>query len=208
MEKELSLFERVLFEADGDPPDMPSANQPSSDPPDLPAPDNSTGSVADSGPPELDDMGPDAAMPDDGMMGTDGPPDLGEEDEFGGPPELGQDDVGSEDQVANLGLDDKVSAVMNMNLYQRFLALLNNIGNQLAMIKDNSDILHTLSSESLDIIGQLKKLDENIRLYLTNYFINENYSKNLLFFNKALNLLKLLNDVFDKNIRKGIRAME
>ena len=46
-----------------------------------------------------------------------------------------------------------------------------------------------------NLVEFVKRLDENIRLYLKNSFINENYSKNLLFFNKCLNLLKLLNDI-------------
>ena len=107
----------------------------------------------------------------------------------------------------NLGIDDKVSAIMNMNLYQRYLSLLNNIGNQLTMIKHNNDILYTLTDTIVDTTIALKKLDENIRLYLKNYFINENYSKNLLYFNKCLNLLKLLNDSFDANIKKSIKSI-
>ena len=75
------------------------------------------------------------------------------------------------------------------------------------MLKTNGDVLFTLSPESLDIVGSLKRLDENVRLYLKNTFLNENYSGNLLFFNKCLNLLKLLNDVFDRNVRKGIKEM-
>lgn len=109
---------------------------------------------------------------------------------------------------ADLGIDDKVSAIMNMNLYQRFISLLTSIGTQITSIKNNSDVLYTLSKDSVDIVQSLKNLDENIRLYLKNTFINENYSKNLLFFNKCLNLLKLLNDIFDKNVRKGINAMK
>ena len=95
-----------------------------------------------------------------------------------------------------------------MNLYQRYLTLLNTNGSQLTMIKNNSDILFTLSKDSLSIVEKLKKLDENIRLYLKNSFLHENYSKNLLFFNKCLNLLKILNDIFDKEVRKGIKGTE
>ena len=68
-------------------------------------------------------------------------------------------------------------------------------------------MIYALSPEAPDIIGSLKKLDENIRLYLDNIFVNENYSRNLLFFDKCLNLLKLLNDAFDGSIQKGIKAM-
>lgn len=121
------------------------------------------------------------------------------------------DDGGVDEQNdgnMDLGIDDKVSAIMNMNLYQRFISLLTSIGTQITSIKNNSDVLYTLSKDSVDIVQSLKNLDENIRLYLKNTFINENYSKNLLFFNKCLNLLKLLNDIFDKNVRKGINSMK
>ena len=106
----------------------------------------------------------------------------------------------------DLHLDDKVSAIMNMNLYQRYLSLLTTIKTQLTMIRDNNDILRTLSPDSLNIVDSLKKLEENINLYIKNNFTHENYSKNLLFFNKCLNLLKLLNDVFDKDINSGIKG--
>lgn len=97
---------------------------------------------------------------------------------------------------------------MNVQLYQKFLSLLNNIGSELTMCKINNDILYTLSPDTMNLVPALKKLDENIRLYLQNAFIHENYSKNLLFFNKCLNLLKLLNDVFDKDVKKGVDSME
>lgn len=197
MSKELSLFERYLFtEApDETPPDVAATSDPG--PPDIP-----DGAEDQGGPPDLpgDDMGSD-----DG-----GPPDIGggDDDSFGGGFEDG-DTGGAEDSTnEELELDDKVSAIMNMNLYQRYLTLLNTIGSQLTMIKNNSDILYTISTDSLDIIESLKKLDENIRLYLSNYFLHENYSKNLLFFNKCLNLLKLLNDLFDGSVQKGIKSME
>lgn len=196
---ELSMFERFLYEAPGDdPPDAPATESP----PDVPAeaPD-------DSGPPDIpDDAGADTA--------DDGPPDMppdGEDgfDDGGGFGDGGDDGgEGGQEDPDNLGLDDKVSAIMNMNLYQRFLSLMNTIGGQLTMLRNNGDVLYTLSSTSLDIVESLKKLDENIRLYLKNTFLNENYSKNLLFFNKCLNLLKLLNDVFDKDVRKGIKSMK
>lgn len=95
---------------------------------------------------------------------------------------------------------------MNMQLYQRYLSLLNTITGQLTTVKNNSDVLYGISPDSLDIIEQLKKLDENVRLYIKNSFLHENYSKNLLFFNKCLNLLQLLNVEFDKVIQKGIKS--
>jgi hypothetical protein len=197
-----SLFYKVMFEAPGDPPDMPSDG---TGPPDIP----SDTSGSDNTPPDLSDG-----------QGSETPPDIQDDDTAGGsndPPDLDMDfgdggdqqdqgfdddpsaEGGEENQIQNLNFDEKISAIMNMNLYQRYLSLLNNIGGQLSMIKNNSDMLYTLSNNSLDIIESLKKLDENIRLYLSNYFLNENYSKNLLFFNKCLNLLKLLNDVFEIN---------
>lgn len=206
----LSLFDKVMFEAPGDPPDIPTEGAgPPDSPPDISESDNAPPDMADDGgaPPDMggDDSG--------GDMGNE-PPDMGGDDFLGD----GEDDQGFGDEAPEEGdgenqdhpleFDEKISAIMNMNLYQRFLSLLNNIGGQLSLIKDNSDMLYTLSNDSLDVIGSLKKLDENVRLYLTNYFLNENYSKNLLFFNKCLNLLKLLNTVFEKNVQKGIKSME
>ena len=190
-----NIFKQFLFEAPEDetPPDMIGNG-----PPDVP-----DGAQNDEPPDIPDNVGADE-------MGSDEPPEM--PDEFG-EDELGDEDftddssINPDDQSQILGLDDKVSAVMNMNLYQRYLALLNTIGGQLTMIKNNGDILYTLSSDSLSIIENLKKLDENIRIYLKNSFLHENYSKNLLFFNKCLNLLKLLNDVFDNDIKKGIKAI-
>lgn len=207
--KELSLFEQFLYEAPGDDPSPDSA------------PDTTPAEDTGGAPPD---------MPDEAPAEDDSPPDMG--DDFGGddmndaPPEMGgEDDGGFEDDMGfgddtdsnesqednnenNLELDEKISSILNMNLYQRYLTLLNTIGSQLTMIKNNSDILFTLSKDSLSIVEKLKKLDENIRLYLKNSFLHENYSKNLLFFNKCLNLLKLLNDIFDKDIRKGIKGTE
>lgn len=209
MNGKLSLFDRVMFEAPGDeaPPDIPSegTGPPDAGPPEMTDTNNEAPDMQEedgASPPDFDDGG-----------GSEGPPDMG--DDLG---DDQQDDQGfGDDQPAegdeqdpnqNLNFDEKISAIMNMNLYQRFLSLLNNIGGQLSMIKNNSDMLYTLSNDSLDIIESLKKLDENVRLYLSNYFLNENYSKNLLFFNKCLNLLKLLNNIFEKNIQKGIKSME
>lgn len=195
---EPNIFEQFLFEAPGDdtPPDMVDNG-----PPDVP-----DGAENTEPPPDM----PDENLGGGDMVPDDGPPDMPDEfgeDEFG-TGDMGTDETQNPDeQLQSLGLDEKISAIMNMNLYQRYLTLLNTIGNQLTMIKNNSDILHTLSAESLDIVDSLKKLDENIRLYLKNSFLNENYSKNLLFFNKCLNLLKLLNDVFDSNVKKGIRTI-
>lgn len=193
------LFGKYLFEApeDDQAPDVAAANI--SDPPDVP---DEAPSTDDESPPDMaDDI-------DDGS--DENPPDIsddagGEFDDSGFEDNLGDENNQSDN---NLGLDEKISSIMNMNLYQRYLSLLNQIANQLSMMKNNTDILHTISPESIDIIDSLKKLDENIRLYIKNSFLNENYSKNLLFFNKCLNLLKLLNDVFDKNVKKGLTSIK
>lgn len=201
--KSISFFTKYLTEAPDDtPPDVAAAAQEDSGTPDVPT----DGENTDAGPPDIpDDVGEEPV--------DDGPPDLnddfGSEDGFGGDEEGTEDQDGdsSESNDPTLGLDDKVSAIMNQQLYQRFLNLIGAIANQLTMIKNNNDILYTLSEDSLDTETSLKKLDENIRLYLKYNFLNENYSKNLLFFNKCLNLLKLLNDSFDASIRKGIKEL-
>lgn len=192
------FFNKYLFEApeDDQAPDVAAAN--TSAAPDVP----------DEAPPADDESPPD--MVDDGGGSEEMPPDIsddagGEFDDSGFEDDPGD---GSEETDKNLGLDEKISAIMNMNLYQRYLSLLNQIASQLSMMKNNTDILHTISPESIDVIDSLKKLDENIRLYIKNTFLNENYSKNLLFFNKCLNLLKLLNDVFDTNIKKGLTSIK
>lgn len=186
-----SLFEQNLFmEAPGDeepdntaPPDIPEDQGADDNPPDIP--DEASGT--DDNPPDIpDDMGGDMA---DGMMG-------GNEE---GPEE--------QDPNKNMKLDAKVSSIMNVNLYQRYLTLLNTVNSQISMIKNNSDMIYSLSQDSSEIITALKKLDENIRLYMSNIFLGENYSRNLLFFNKCLNLLKLLNDSFESSIQKGIKDM-
>jgi hypothetical protein len=196
MVKERSLFEQVLYEAPEDdaPPDLQPAEDTAPDsPPDLSVDDTPTDN--DTG------GGPEAS----------GPPDLEMDNEGEGEGEDvsydDEDDTAEGTPQEDLGIDEKISNIMNMNLYQRYLTLLTNVGNQLSSVKNNSDALITLAPKSIDIITSLEKLDENIRLYIDNYFVKENYSKNLLFFNKCLNLLKLLNDTFDKNIRTGIRGM-
>lgn len=192
-----SFFDKVMLEADGD------------DAPDVPSETN------DNSPPDINNEPPPDISEDNNS-----PPDISDGTEDNSPPDIDfneeEDDPGFEDEEQseendennNLGFDEKISAIMNMNLYQRFLSLLNTVGGQISMVKRNSDMLYTISNESLDILESLKKLDENIRLYLSNYFLDENFSKNLLFFNKCINLLKLLNTIFEKNIKKGIKSLE
>ena len=186
----LDLFQQSLFlEAPGDEGEA-STDAQTADPP------------ADDAPPDIpDDVGTESD--------NDAPPDMPDED----PSNDGLGDTGfddgqqqeEEDPNKTMKLDAKVSTVMNVNLYQRYLTLLNTINTQLSMIKNNGDMIYTLSDQTSSIIASLKKLDENVRLYMSNIFLEENYSRNLLFFNKCLNLLKLLNDSFDASIQKGIK---
>ena len=160
-------------------------------------PPNMGGMDMGSAPPPMD-APPDLNMGDMGMDGGDGM----------GDPNADMSEGEGQDLNQLLNLPEKVSAIMNLKLHERFLNLLNTIGSQLQSIKNNADVLNALAKDSIDIVNHLKRLDENVRLYLRNNFINENYSKNLLFFNKCLNLLKLLNDAFDRDIHKGIRDVE
>lgn len=202
-QQDLSLFERYLIEAPGDEA-APDANMDASNdatstdnPPDAPAED----------PPAID------GTPGDDNAGDFTADDPGGED----PPDMDDfstDDMGdmSDDESNNddapTGLDTKVSAIMNQTLYKRYLSLLNQIASQQTSIKNNSDILYTISADVAGIVKSLSKLEENIRSYLKNTFADENYSRNLLFFNKAINLFKLLDDSFDAIIREGMEQQK
>lgn len=192
----LSLFERYLVEAPEDEA-APDANMDaaSEDPPDAPAED----------PPAID-----------GTTEEDNAGDFSTDSEEGGdPPDMGDfgtddsdSDMGMEDDTSDnapTGLDDKVSAIMNQTLYKRYLSLLTQIASQQTSIKNNSDILYTISADVAGIVKSLSRLENNVRSYLKNTFADENYSRNLLFFNKAINLFKLLDDSFDAMIRKGMK---
>ena len=202
-----AFFEQYLHEDGED--NAPDADMGSSTgPPDIPE-----DASPDDGPPDMggDDFG-DSAGDDIEGGENDSPPDMDMGDDFGsiddgmGDGEEGDDGSSNgENNGNNLEIDDKISAIMNKGLYQRFLSLLSTINDQISSIKKNNDILYSLSNESIDIVASLTKLDENIRLYIDNKFLNENYSINLLFFNKCLKLLSLLNDNFDKQIRKSIK---
>ena len=189
-----SLFERWMFEAPGDDPNTDPAPETAPDIPEDPptAPDDPPDLAVDDTPDEPGDLGDEPV--------DDGPPDLGE-DTFD---DLGQDDM-MQQGAQNMGLSDKVSSILNLNLYQYYTELLSQIGSNIASIKHNSDLLYSLSDEVEEIVNALKKLDENMRLYIDNNFTNERYEKNLLFYNKCKNLNKFLNDKFDSVIHKGIK---
>lgn len=194
-----SFFEKVFFEADDAPPDMAGASPP-------------TGDISEPPPSPGGDAAPDMGGTDEfGMEDPNGggPPDIEEPGEdFGGEGGGENSEENSEDDPANMKFDDKISNVMNMNLYQRFLNMLNSITSQVNTIKDNTDIFNALTKDASDLVPSLQKLDENIRLYLSNFFLNENYSKNLLFFNKCLNEYNLHRELFTKEIKKTMRNVE
>ena len=199
---DLDFFTQFLYEAPGDDPPPDAGDNMSTEVEDPSPPDMASEDMGFDSPPDIggDDMG----MADMGGGFDDSPPDMGEE---GFASEEG-DGQTAEDPNEAMQLDDKVSAIMNQRLYQKYLSLINRISNEISQIKNNNDILYSISPDSLDIIESLNKLDENIHLYLKNNFMNEDYSKNLLFFNKCINLWPLLNKVFDKKIKSGIRNSE
>ena len=195
-----SFFEKVFFEADDAPPDMAGASPP-------------TGDMSEPPPSPGGDAAPDMGGTDEFGMedpnGGGGPPDIEEPGEdFGGEGGEENSEENSEEDPANMKFDDKISNVMNMNLYQRFLNMLNSITSQVNTIKDNAEIFNALTKDASDLVPSLQKLDENIRLYLSNFFLNENYSKNLLFFNKCLNEYNLHREFFTKEIKKAMRNVE
>jgi hypothetical protein len=154
------------------------------------------------------------------------PPDLPEDDAGGapettegppvedtGPPDLGGDDLGDQDfggdessgdeELVEPEISEKLSTVMNATLYQRFLTLHNTIDNQLTSLKGSNDVIYAVSPKALEAIEPLSKLGENIGLYLSHNFLDSNYSKNLLFYNKCLNLLNMLNAIFSRELKRG-----
>lgn len=189
MEKTLSFFEQVLLEAPGDetPPEDVS-----------PEPTQDAGS-----PPDMPDIGGG-----DNQDGEESPPDMQDDtqpdDDFGSDFGSDDNDQQNDQDQNNLGIDEKISNILNKLLYDKFLTLLNQIGSQISNIKNNNEILHSLVPNLGEISEEFKRLDESIRLYINDSFIYENSSKNLLFFNQCLNALKLLNEKFSHEINKGI----
>ena len=187
-----NIFSKFLYEApDDDPPDTVS----DTGPPDVPDDINSDG------PPDMGDFEDNTTQDQTDTEGTnDDPPDM--TDDFGDTGDFndeGDDIQNDESQEEDLGLDDKVSAVMNDILYQNYMSLITKINTQLTNMKDNSD------EDTSEIVRKLEELDENIRLYIKHKFLKEDYSKNKLFYNECLNLLGLINKVFDRSIHKGIK---
>lgn len=180
------LFTEAEGDEDGAPPDIGSGGDTAGDYP---------GTTDPGGPPDIDT--PDGT-PD---IGGDEPPEL---EGFGDMPGYSDDPGAGEQQDENPPvLGEKISLIMNKNLYQRFLTLLNTVDNQIDSIRSNSEIIYSVSPEALETTKPLCKLAENIRLYLTNHFLDNNYSKNLLFYNMCLNQMKLLDDIFFRELRRG-----
>lgn len=189
------FFEKFLYEApDDDPPDSDMSNN--QDPPDI---TDEQSEIEE--PPDLDgDI--------DGGTGDDMPPDMN--DDFDNITDDMEDESSGEssEDINPMKLDEKISAIMNKQLYQRFLKLLSIVNDKISSLKKNNDILYSISNESSDVLNSLNRLDENIRLYLDNKFINEDYGINFFFFNKCLNLFKLLNDDFNDKIKKSIKSVK
>ena len=153
-------------------------------------------------------MGGDPGMPPDmdmgGMdmsMGDGGGDDMG----FGDDQQQQQNgDLPNE----NLAINDKVSLLMNVNLYNHYLSLRDKLKGELSSINNNKDILYSISKDIPGIVSDLNKLENNVSTYMRNLFSNESYSKNLLFFNKCVNLYKLIIDEFNDLTKKGIKDVE
>lgn len=188
----MSLFEQWMFEAPGDDPapdvpadtaapDVPADDAPSADPPDIGG----------------DDMGDAPA--------DDGPPDIGGDD-FGGDDFGGDDNIIPEEGSGDMGLSEKISSILNMNLYQSYLELISQIGSQISSMKDNADLLYAITPKVDTVVKRLKDLEENIRLYIDNHYLNEKYEKNRLFYNKCKNLANLIDRDFNNMISKEIKG--
>lgn len=190
-----SLFEQWMFEAPGD--DPPVEETPAPDMPDEAPPMDDT-------PPDMDVGDPADDTPMDVGGGDDLPPDLGNDDSFGDFEDLPAD----EEEKSPAGLSDKVSSILNLNLYQSYMGLLSQLESNISSIKHNSDLLYSLNKDIELVVNDFKRLSENLRLYIDNSFTNERYEKNLLFYNKCKNLNKLLNDKFDSIVHKGIKESQ
>lgn len=198
---DLLFFEKMLLE-DGEGNNQNSSQPPTEQQAPQPPPDNTP-------PPDI----PDVPEPPPPPQEYDQQGDNGQEEDYS---DYADNDQGGDQQNNGEGGDkkgepefsEKISNILNVKLYQRYIQLLSKIENQLITIKNNTDIFTILFKSSGDSIDILKKLDENIRLYIKYYFVKENYSKNLLFFNKCINLFKINNDLLNKSMKHNSSDLE
>lgn len=171
----LTFFEQILMEADTPPPDI----------------EDSGNIEQDNNPPDIDNQ---QDQPNEMFSDNMGDQDM----------EFDQDNQGDQqNQPENIPLDKKISTILNESLYRRFLILKDKVTNHLSMITNNADTIQSLVPTALDILTSLKKLQENIELYLTRQFTAEDYSVNLLFYNKCINYISLLDDNFATELKKA-----
>lgn len=197
MAGELDFFKKFLYEAPGeDPPDVAPDQGGDSPPPDMPEEDNSI------------DMSDPPDIPDDNSPG-DPPPDL--DSDVDTESEENYEDItgiDTSDQQSDEGLSDKISAIMNQYLYQKFLKLVGQVSSKISEIKDNSDVLYAVTKDCSDVTSRLMRLETCLKLYMTNQFSNNSYSDNLHFFNRCFNSYALIGKIFDDLIKSGIRSMK
>ena len=154
-------------------------------------------------PPAIEDENP-AATPTDTDEGIDisDPPDLTEDDM---PGDDSFTDVDTPD-LNNLSIDEKISSILNVNLYKNYMQLLSDIGTQLNTIKNNIDIFQALNKDTNNTVKAIRDLDSNLRDYMVNTFKDERYENNLLFYNKCKALYQMLNEKFEKDIHKAVHS--
>lgn len=191
MELKQGIFWKLFTEAEGD-------DDAADDPPDMAEDD----APADDSPPDMDDGGD---------MDDEDPPDIGgggdgyDADDGFGDSAAGDDNGNKKEEIT--GLSNKVSAVLNERLYKQVLALLSQITVKKEMVRDNIDMIRTIDPDATGITEDLTRLEENIRDYSDHTFLNENYSSNMLFYTKCLNLFNLLCARFSERLSKGIKKV-
>lgn len=99
--------------------------------------------------------------------------------------------------------DKKISDTLNRNLYQHYISLKKTINQELTMTEDNLDFIDPEVLKDTNLVEILKKLSSNMDLYLMNNFLNNDYSKNVFFYNKCLNMVNLVNIEFSKALKKS-----
>lgn len=166
--------------------------------------DEETSTVEDTTPPEVEDVPEETEE----EVTTDTTEEVVEDDQ--GPPDI-EDDVTEEDietitsdmpSGEGTEFDKKVSDILNRELYQHYMSLKKTINQELTMLENNIDYINSEVMKETDIVEILKKLEENMDLYLANYFVNSNYSKNVFFYNKCLNMVNLVNLEFKRVLEK------